>query len=1387
MKRLCCLTISLLFVLSQFVSGDTVMKDLGLGQEIPGLAGVAYSESEDVFVVGSTINGYLFEFKLSADHSSLYRLNSHKIADDFNKAVIWDLCSDEAGIIYGGTCNEETRVFKYNPSNDITNVIEWTSHPDLKNETYIWSATASGDYVYYGTYPHALLIKCYKAGSHFEISDVFSCFAVGDSCKYLRCLATGPGGKIYGGTECGKALEYNPANDSSQIMDIGSGFLYYLEANNTYVCGGVTGDTANIGTILIDFPAHSIQHLYGPGNSILPGSYMTLLGDNLYTSRMGCKFDLSTNPPTLVESGTGIYGRYCSFNTNDTDYIGVFYQNSGDSVWSFKGYNTDSGSVEIVIDPINPYPHLNAASDIGCDINAIAADDVNVYGATFLKHSIADDSSGADDTVEMLAPCACANADEMITYGNYTYLGCYPQLSLGIYSPDYEYGVHIDNTDSLYEPSDYSNPLQRNLKIQTNGADITDEFLVRVRCFSVDDEEHAIYIGTGSSTDGTSGDNPYIIKFYTAGALNPGQIDHIKQVPGVDEIYDLEFYKDASEVKYLVMISRWPSRSFVYNLNSGTLIFNEEYVLNSLFLDHSTNLLYTSKHDTLSIYNVDDIISSGFLTATPIMAINLGRSINDIIKGNDGYIYIASGDRLGVMNNAHNYVDCGKLPVPSTATSEYQDKALSLTVSTDTTNTNVYIGANRGHMFVYFADQFEPFVNEDVIAAFNSLAYISDNGHFLGGGIATNIVYGSDWPEEKQYITHMVSGDFDGDNDDDVIAVFNNEFIYLSDNGFYLDGGGSTKRVYSGNQSVVNMASGDFDGDGIDEVLTAFSVGVIYKSPDGYKLGGGGNTQIAYITEDLNNLQMTKGFAIGDFDGDGDDDVITAFDNLCYLSDNGLNLGSSPIAYNGQQYVHKFAVGDFDGDGDDEVLTAFSEKIIYKSEDGFNLGSSPIAYNSSSLQEVRAFAVGDFDGDGDDEVITAFDNTCYLSEDGMNLGGGIGEGNTQVVYIGQRYVVKMVVGDFDGDGDDEVLTAFDDEKCYLSEDGTSLYGGTSIEVYGGSQSVRALAAGLFKIVDEPNSSSLPKPTAFPYSVDFEAITSTADDIGDCWMFKSSSAHGRFQREYESPSGNRCLSVDTEEHTENSTNQSWLFINLNEQAKVTLGFNYKCEYTPANYPYEEEIYFSDNSADSLYLAYTIEPSNSWQHVQLDVVGLADDLGISLNSSFVICFKQTYDYTSLAKNLTTNSTNKFYLDNVTVDTTTILYDYLPGDASMYAGAWPPNILGADVTYLVNYFRGTTEACLLGGFYASGDINGDCAVIGSDVTYLTTYFRGGNPPTYCPNYYPSWPTSGDLPASAPYSWPNCENSVLLNSYPIIKDDLKDDLSEKNKIKMIIPQKRK
>jgi hypothetical protein len=99
---------------------------------------------------------------------------------------------------------------------------------------------------------------------------------------------------------------------------------------------------------------------------------------------------------------------------------------------------------------------------------------------------------------------------------------------------------------------------------------------------------------------------------------------------------------------------------------------------------------------------------------------------------------------------------------------------------------------------------------------------------------------------------------------------------------------------------------------------------------------------------------------------------------------------------------------------------------------------------------------------------------------------------------------------------------------------------------------------------------------------------------------------------------------------------------------------------------------------------------------------------------------------------------------------------GDANMALEAWPPAVIGSDVTYLVNYFRGipVSVPCLLDGFFAAADVNGDCHVIGSDVTKLINFFRGMADIEPCADYIPAWEPGDTLPEDPPSGWPGCDH---------------------------------
>ncbi|MFF9670950.1 FG-GAP-like repeat-containing protein [Streptomyces eurythermus] len=299
---------------------------------------------------------------------------------------------------------------------------------------------------------------------------------------------------------------------------------------------------------------------------------------------------------------------------------------------------------------------------------------------------------------------------------------------------------------------------------------------------------------------------------------------------------------------------------------------------------------------------------------------------------------------------------------------------------------------------------------------------LSDGGRFVQNGWKWHDHFGigNETP---------LTGDFDGDGKDDAVTFTRGDaadvYVSLSDGGrFVQDGWRWHEHFAVGNETPL---TGDFNGDGKDDIVTFTrgDTGDVYVSlSDGTKF-----VQDAWKWHEHFSIGDEVP-AVGDFNGDGKDDIATftrgdTADVWVALS-NGQGFGTSSVWHNhfgvGGEVVD---TGDFDGDGKDDIVTftrGDAADVYVSLSDGTKFVQDAWKWHDGFAVGNEIPTVGDFNGDGKDDVVTftrggAADVFVATSDGAKFL--GTGQKWHDSFAVGTEV---PRVGDFNGDHRADVAT-----------------------------------------------------------------------------------------------------------------------------------------------------------------------------------------------------------------------------------------------------------------------------------------------------------------------------------------------------------------------------
>ena len=240
---------------------------------------------------------------------------------------------------------------------------------------------------------------------------------------------------------------------------------------------------------------------------------------------------------------------------------------------------------------------------------------------------------------------------------------------------------------------------------------------------------------------------------------------------------------------------------------------------------------------------------------------------------------------------------------------------------------------------------------------------------------------------------HVIGmGNFAGDLTDDV--------VYRTTSGWFglIDSAGANVNI-GFRQGNSLSAIGDFSGDGRDDLL-------FENESTGYlSLVRGGDLANVNIGSRAGQTLV----AVGDFNGDAADDLLFRSDSSGWLSYmRGGDFANVNVGFRAGQEI--LAVGDFDGNGRDDILfRSISTGWLSFAKDGKGANVN-IGYRAG--QEF--LGAGDFNDDGATDVLVRNTSSGWLSytsgKTGTNVNVGFANGKTLIS-----------IGDYDGDGASDLL------------------------------------------------------------------------------------------------------------------------------------------------------------------------------------------------------------------------------------------------------------------------------------------------------------------------------------------------------------------------------
>jgi len=214
-----------------------------------------------------------------------------------------------------------------------------------------------------------------------------------------------------------------------------------------------------------------------------------------------------------------------------------------------------------------------------------------------------------------------------------------------------------------------------------------------------------------------------------------------------------------------------------------------------------------------------------------------------------------------------------------------------------------------------------------------------------------------------------------------------------------------------------SVAVGDFNGDGNQDLVTANSGSANVS----VMLGTGSGTFSAATSFTVGTTPQSV--AVGDFNGDGRQDIVAAnygSNSVSLLLGNGAgSFAPKTDTSLGAQTPYMLALADINGDGRQDVVTANvtgSVSILF----GTGSGTFTLSTQFVSGSVPVSVAAGDFNNDGKQDLVVAHSSAGFVT---IMPGNGDGTFGIFTTFASGPFSASVAVGDLNGDGKQDLAVA----------------------------------------------------------------------------------------------------------------------------------------------------------------------------------------------------------------------------------------------------------------------------------------------------------------------------------------------------------------------------